>query len=47
MKSAMKAITVYGPGDMRIEDVPLRPLKKDEVLVRVAWTGICATDLSI
>ena len=25
----------------------MRPLKKDEVLIRVAWTGICATDLAI
>lgn len=47
MKQTMKAITVYGPHDMRLEDVAMRPLKKDEVLVRVAWTGICATDLAI
>lgn len=25
----------------------MRPLKKDEVLIRVAWTGICATYLAI
>lgn len=47
MNQTMKAITVYGPRDMRIEDVAMRPLKKDEVLIRVAWTGICATDLAI
>lgn len=43
----MKAITIYGPHDMRLEDVAMRPLKKDEVLIRVAYTGICATDLAI
>lgn len=47
MNKTMKAITVYGPRDMRIENVPMRPLKKNEVLIRVAWTGICATDLAI
>lgn len=47
MNETMKAITVYGPHDMRLENVKMRPLKKDEVLIKVAWTGICATDLAI
>lgn len=47
MDQTMQAITVYGPHDMRLETVKMRELKKDEVLIRVAYTGICATDLAI
>ncbi len=47
MNRTMKAITVYGPNDMRLERVAMRPLKDDEVLVKVEWTGICATDIAI
>ena len=47
MIEEMKAVTVYGPGDIRMETVKLRPLKPDEMLIKVAYTGICATDLAI
>lgn len=31
--------------DLRIEDRDLKPMKADEVKVRVAWAGICGSDL--
>jgi len=43
----MKAITVYGPRDARMEEVS-KPLATDDMLViKVKRTGICATDFSI
>ncbi len=40
----MKAARYYGYKDIRIEEVDLPDLAPDEVLVRVAWAGICGTD---
>ncbi|MBQ8828127.1 MAG: alcohol dehydrogenase catalytic domain-containing protein [Clostridia bacterium] len=47
MIEEMKAVTVYGPGDIRMEKVKMRPLRPDEMLIKVAYTGVCATDLAI
>lgn len=47
MPEKMKRATVYGPGDIRIEYIPMRPLGEDECLVKVSYVGICATDLAI
>ncbi|CAH0416676.1 2,3-butanediol dehydrogenase [Periweissella fabaria] len=41
----MKAAVWHGVKDVRVEDVELKPLKDDEVVVRVAWAGICGSDL--
>lgn len=41
----MKAAVWHGVKDIRVEDVTLRPLKADEVKVKVAWAGICGSDL--
>lgn len=41
----MKAAVWYGEKDIRIEDRELKPLKDNEVTVRVAWAGICGSDL--
>lgn len=41
----MKAAVWHGVKDIRIEDVELKALKNDEVKVRVAWAGICGSDL--
>lgn len=41
----MKAAVWYGEKDLRIEDRDLKPMKADEVKVRVAWAGICGSDL--
>ena len=46
-KKTMRAITVYGPKDARIENVPKPEAVGDMIVARVLRTGICATDLSI
>lgn len=41
----MRALVFHGPGDLRVEQVP-DPVPADgEVLIRVAATGICGSDL--
>ena len=46
-KETMKAITVYGPRDARMEDVPKPEATGDMVVAKVCRTGVCATDQSI
>ena len=42
----MRAARFYGQNDIRIEDVDAPLIKEqDDVLVEVAWCGICGTDL--
>lgn len=41
----MKAAVWHGPKDIRIEEVELRETRDDEVKVRVAFAGICGSDL--
>ncbi|WP_102693291.1 2,3-butanediol dehydrogenase [Rummeliibacillus pycnus] len=41
----MKAAVWYGQKDIRVEERELKPLKDNEVTVRVAWAGICGSDL--
>ncbi|QIO22831.1 2,3-butanediol dehydrogenase [Haloarcula sp. JP-L23] len=41
----MKAAVYYGPGDVRVEDVPTDDVGPDDVRIDVAWCGICGTDL--
>lgn len=41
----MLAAVCYGKKDLRIEDVADRPLGPDEVRVRVAFGGICGSDM--
>ena len=43
----MKALRIHGPLDMRMEEVPVPSLGRDQVLVRVAAVGICATDIEL
>jgi S-(hydroxymethyl)glutathione dehydrogenase / alcohol dehydrogenase len=43
----MRAAVLHEPGDVRIEDVRLAPPKTGEVLVRVAATGVCHSDLHL
>ncbi len=42
---SMKAAVWHGAKDIRVKDVDLKPLQDNEVTVKVAWTGICGTDL--
>jgi len=42
----MKQITVYGPNDWRLDDIPDPIPGPRDALVRIAACGICGTDLS-
>jgi len=44
-EEGMKAAVYYGKEDVRIMNVPIPPYSDDEVLIKVAYTGICGTDL--
>lgn len=41
----MKAAVWYGKKDIRVENVEPKALQSDEIQVRVAWAGICGSDL--
>jgi (R,R)-butanediol dehydrogenase/meso-butanediol dehydrogenase/diacetyl reductase len=41
----MKAARFYGPGDVRIDDIPEPATRPGTVKVEVQWCGICGTDL--
>src|SRR4051794_9194744 len=41
----LKAAVWYGKEDIRVEERDLKEMKDDELKVKVAWTGICGTDL--
>lgn len=43
----MKAALVYGPGDVRVEEVEVPSIQSDELLVKVKACGICGTDLHV
>lgn len=43
----MKAAMLHGPGDIRIEQVPMGEPGPDEVLVRIAYCGICPSDFRV
>jgi threonine dehydrogenase-like Zn-dependent dehydrogenase len=45
MSDTMKAVILHGPGDLRVEDVPLPEAQPNQWLVRVAACGICGSDL--
>lgn len=40
----MKAARYYGFKDIRIEDIPIPQISSQEVLIEVAYAGICGTD---
>ena len=42
-----KQAFLHGPFDLRIEEVELRPIKANEVLVKVRACGICGSDVEI
>lgn len=41
----MKAARLYGPGDLRVEDVPVPSPAPGEVLVRIGAGHVCGTDI--
>jgi threonine dehydrogenase-like Zn-dependent dehydrogenase len=42
----MKALVYEGPHQMIMRDVPVPAVQPDEVLIRVAYSGICGSELS-
>lgn len=43
----MKAIVITGPSQIEMQEVPIPRVGPEDVLVRVAYSGICGTDLAI
>ncbi|KAK2460810.1 hypothetical protein APHAL10511_007280 [Amanita phalloides] len=41
----MRAARYYGPKDIRIEEIDKPVPKSGQVLIKIAWNGICGTDL--
>lgn len=41
----MKSIQYWGPGDIRLEDISIKPLEEGEVLVKVESALTCGTDV--
>ena len=42
----MKAAVYYGKHNLVVEDVPVRELKDNEVLIQVKYCGVCGTDVT-
>jgi len=43
----MKCVAWYGGADIRIEEFAVPELEEDEVLVKIAYTGICGSDIHV
>ena len=43
--STMRAALLHGPGDLRVESIPVPGVGEEELLVRVEACGICPTDV--
>ena len=44
MPESMAAVVNHGPGDYRLEEVPLPHVRPGEVVVQVEGAGICGSD---
>ena len=45
VKTTMKAVRLFGIGDLRVVDVPVPKIEEDEVLIRVRAVGVCGSDI--
>src|SRR6201999_493581 len=45
-KSAMRAVVMHGPGDVRVETAPDARRNAGEALLRVRRVGLCGSDLN-
>lgn len=45
MSKMMKAVRMYAPRDLRLEEVPVPKIKEDEALVEIMAVGICGSDI--
>ncbi|TFK82887.1 alcohol dehydrogenase GroES domain protein [Polyporus arcularius HHB13444] len=41
----MRAIRYYGPGDIRLDNIPEPVVGPKQVKIKVAWNGICGSDI--
>ncbi|MGL4282495.1 hypothetical protein [Eubacterium aggregans] len=41
----MKAVRMYKPGDLRVEEVAKPEMLSDEVMVKVRAVGLCGSDI--
>lgn len=46
MSRVSRVAILYGPGDLRIEELPLPEIKDDDGLLRIEATGVCGTDVA-
>lgn len=44
-KDLMKASVLVAPGKIKVKKIPVPEIKDDEILVRVAYAGICGSDI--
>lgn len=45
MPETMLALALHAPGDLRYEEIPVPTPGPSEALIRVAWCGVCGSDL--
>jgi len=45
MIDKMKAAMLYGVRDLRVEEIPVKPIDPDQALVKIKACGICPTDV--
>ena len=45
MAESMRALVLYGPGDLRLEDRPIPKPGPGEALIRLGWCGVCGSDI--
>ena len=45
MSKTMKAVRMYAPRDLRLEQIPVPKIKDDEALIKVMAVGICGSDI--
>jgi threonine dehydrogenase-like Zn-dependent dehydrogenase len=46
MTGTSRAAVLYGPGELRIEELPLPEVGRDDGLLTVEATGVCGTDMA-
>ena len=44
MTKKMKAVRLYAPGDLRVEEIDVPTPNDHQVLVRVRAVGVCGSD---
>ena len=45
MKTTMKALNLHAIDDLRLDTLPVPTVGEDEVLVKIAYCGVCGSDI--